>query len=333
MTAGACGWMVVMLCTATAAFGCARAAPTESRPARVQVGLQIRNLGGLDEFKERWDVAGTLIASWRDPALSYRPRNRGDRDREVAKSTWRPVLTFRNEIDQTKFKNPDIYTEPDGTVIYTQDFNSALSTELDLRKFPFDAQRLPIVVEPAGEDSQRVVLQFDRKLSAVPKARYADLSQWTTIGLTARPDTASLADRSTRGIAFTLAVRRNSRPYIWKFILPLILLVVVSWVTFWLSAEEFKTKDQLNAATATLLIVVAYNLVASNQLPKTNYVTYIDAFLIVSFTFVIIAIGFIVAMHLQKSQDRALKVRRIAAVTLPVSFLLAQVLLFVSFSV
>jgi Neurotransmitter-gated ion-channel ligand binding domain/Neurotransmitter-gated ion-channel transmembrane region len=334
--------LVVLLCAVGTAIGFAGSArsiasaavPTESNPALVRVGLQIHNLAGVDEVKERWEVAGTIITSWRDPSLTYRPHNPGDRDRDVAKSTWRPVLVFRNEVEQSRFSNPDIYVEPNGTVTYTQDFNAVLSTELDLRRFPFDSESLPIVVEPAGEDAERVVLQFDPKLSAVPKARYAELAQWKTIALTAHPDTESLANRSTRGIGFTLQIRRNSRPYVWKFIIPLILLVMISWVTFWLSHDEFTTKDQLSAAIATLLIIVAYNLVASNQLPKTNYITYIDALLFTSFVFVIIAIGFIVAIHLQRmSPPRALQLRRFAGIALPVSFLVTQVLLVMSFRI
>jgi len=320
-------WAVFVI--AGAVHGVARAVtPTESHPVRVRVGVQIRNLAGVDEVKERWEVAGTLLASWRDASLAYRPHNPGDRDRDVAKNVWRPTLVFRNEAQRSIFSNPDIFVEPNGTVVYTQDFNAVLSTDLDLRRFPFDSESLPIIAEPSGEDAERVVLEFDPKLSAAPKARYAELAQWKIIALSGHPDTESLANRSIRGIAFTFQVRRNSAPYVWKFIVPLILLVIISWVSFWLSHEEFTTKDQLSAAIATLLIVVAFNLVASGQLPKTNYITYIDALLFVSFLFVIIAIGFIVAIHLQRrSPPRALRIRRIAGIALPVSFVLTQIVL------
>lgn len=309
-------------------------APTESHPARVRVGLQIRNLADIDEVRERWSATGTIVASWREPSLAYRPRYAADRNRDVARSMWRPMLAFRNEIDQAKFKNADMYVEPDGTIVYTQDFSAILSTELDLRRFPFDSESLPVVVEPAGEDTERVLLQFDPKFTSAPKARYAELAQWKTLSLTGQPETEVLAERSAHGIAFTLKVQRNSRPYVWKFIVPLILLVIISWVSFWLSYEEFTTKDQLSAAIATLLIVVAFNLVASNQLPKTNYITYIDALLFVSFLFVIIAIGFIVAIHLQrKKPDRAVFLRRIAGIALPLSFIVTQLLLIASFHI
>jgi hypothetical protein len=333
---------MVMLCALFAALGSSgavrsaafAAVPSESHPALVRIGLQIHNLAGIDEVKERWEVTGTLIASWRDRSLAYRPRNPRDRDHDIARPAWHPVLVFRNEVNQTRFSNSDTYALPDGTVMQTQDFAAVLSTDLDLRRFPFDSETLPVIVESGGEDADRVILQFDPRLSAVPKARYAEIAQWKITGMSGHPDTETLPGRSIRGIAFALAIRRNSNPYVWKFIIPLILLVIVSWVAFWLSPEEFTTKDQLSTAIATLLIIVAFNLVASNQLPKTNYVTYIDAMLFVSFVFVIIAIGFIVAIHLhRRSQNRALWLRRLAGVALPLSFLVTQVLLVMAFSI
>ena len=104
-------------------------------------------------------------------------------------------------------------------------------------------------------------------------------------------------------------MRRNSKSYVLKFIVPLLLLVIISWITFWLSHEEFKTKDQLQSAVATLLIVVAFNITATNLLPRTEYITYIDALLFTCFIFVIISIASIVGTHLLQinySAQRAL---------------------------
>ena len=131
-------------------------------------------------------------------------------------------------------------------------------------------------------------------------------------------------------------MRRNSKSYILKFIVPLLLLVIISWVTFWLSHEELKTKDQLQSAVSTLLIVVAFNITATSLLPRTEYITYIDALLFTCFIFVIISIATIVGTHLLQinhSEQRALFVRRLAGVALPVAFVIAQAILFFTFHV
>lgn len=137
-------------------------------------------------------------------------------------------------------------------------------------------------------------------------------------------------------VEFGLKVRRSPKSYILKFIVPLLLLVMISWVTFWLSHEEFKTKDQLQSAIATLLIIVAFNITATNLLPRTEYITYIDALLFTSFVFVVISIATIVATHLLQinhSEQSALLVRRLAGYVLPVTFLIAQIVLFFAFHV
>ena len=108
---------------------------------------------------------------------------------------------------------------------------------------------------------------------------YVGLAHWETLALTERQGTVAGTASRANNVEFGLKVRRNSKSYVLKFIVPLLLLVIISWITFWLSHEEFKTKDQLQSAVATLLIVVAFNITATNLLPRTEYITYIDALL------------------------------------------------------
>jgi hypothetical protein len=327
---------------ALAAYACeigvpssaAAAAPTQSNPTVVHIGLAIRNLAAIDEVKENWQIAGLLIAKWSDPSLRFRSSGRGDRYRDLPATTWKPNLEFANEVTPTNFRFVDLYARPDGTVVYIQAFNATLSTDLDLRRFPFDSQFLPAVVQARGDDIDRTVLRSDSEDSSLPKEAYAGLSQWAPFSFGERLGTVAGTASNARDVEFRLKVRRNPRSYILKFMVPLVLLVIISWVTFWLSHEEFKTKDQLQSAVATLLIIVAYNITVNNFLPRTDYITYIDALLFTCFAFVIVAIATIVAIHLLQinhSESRALQLRRIAGLALPIAFVLTQVALFLGF--
>ena len=310
------------------------ASPTSSTVVRV--ALAIRNLVAIDEVKESWQVTGLLIAKWSDPSLRYRPSGRGQFHRNLPDSTWKPSLEFTNEDKPTDFRLVDFYVEPDGTVVYTQSFNATLSTDLDLRRFPFDSQRLPLVVQTRGEDLDRTILEADPQDCAVPKRGFVGLSQWNIGSLKTHVGTIEGSASRSTNVEFTLNVRRSPKPYILKFVVPLLLLVIISWVTFWLSHEEFKTKDQLTSAVSTLLIIVAFNITATSFLPRTDYITYIDALLFTCFVFVVISIATIVGIHLVEinhTQERALKARRIAGIVLPVAFLIAQAVLFFQFQI
>lgn len=294
--------------------------PARTKPIVVHVAIRVRNLAGVDEVKEQWQVTGTLISRWK-----------------ARSSNWRPSLALRNEISPVAFRDVEISAEPDGTVVFWQDFDATLSTDLDLRSFPFDSETLPIVVEPTGIDVDRTVLTFDRALSSVPHDRYAELAQWRWVSLTGRSYEDTAAERAVHGIMVDFRVRRNSASYLWKFIIPLFLLVVISWISFWLSPDVFTTKEQFGTAISTLLIIVAFNFVSSNLLPKTNYITYIDAFLFASFLFVVISIAFIVASHVLevrfKSMDRALLLRRAGGIVLPLAYFITQGVLIAAFRV
>jgi Neurotransmitter-gated ion-channel ligand binding domain/Neurotransmitter-gated ion-channel transmembrane region len=323
-------------CWASALASSLTNAPTEARPTVVRVGLVIRNLTAIDEVKENWQFTGVLIAKWNDPTFTYTPAKRGHVYRDLPSTIWKPSFEFANEATPTNLRFIDLYAQPDGTIVYTQGFNATLSTNLDLRRFPFDVQLLPLVVQARGDDLDRTILRPDRNDSPLPKQGYAGLSQWVPVSLTEH--VAAVAGSASRAsdVEFNLSVRRNPKSYILKSIVPLVLLVIISWVSFWLSHEEFKTRDQLQSAVSTLLIIVAFNIAATSQLPRTDYITYIDAFLFACFAFVVLAIATIVGTHLLQinhSEERALMVRRISGFALPVMFLVTQAILFVTFHI
>jgi hypothetical protein len=327
-------WAIGLAFWASPAFS-QPSAPTPERPATVTVALIIRNLIAVDEVKETWQVTGLLVAKWKDKSLRFRPGNPGTVYRDLPPYIWKPDFEFTNEVSPTNFRFVDFYAQPDGTIVYSQTFSATLSTSLDLQRFPFDHQVLPLVVQATGDDLDRTVLRPDREGSALPNRGYAGLAQWVPVALVDRLGTvAGSASRAT-DVEFGLKVRRNPRSYILKFIVPLLLLVIISWVTFWLSHEEFKTKDQLQSAISTLLIIVAFNITASSLLPKTEYITYIDALLFTCFIFVIVSIATIVGTHwlLKHSEERGLLVRRIAGFALPIAFVIAQAVLFVEFHI
>jgi hypothetical protein len=320
----------------TGAHAATMTEPTPAHPRTIRVALVIRNIIAVDEVKENWQVNGLLVTKWTDPSLRYRPRGREPLFRDLPNNLWKPDFELTNEETATTFRFVDLYAQPDGTVTSVQRFTATLSTSSDLRRFPFDTQVLPLEVQASGDDLDSTILKPDRQSSRLSNRAYVGLAQWVPLGLTENVGRVAGSPRHVSDIQFGLRVRRNPRSYILKFIIPLLLLVMISWVTFWLSAEEFKTRDQLQSAVATLLIVVAFNITVSNLLPRTEYITYIDALLFTCFIFVIIAIGAIVLTHIlqiKHSEKGALFVRRLTGIVLPVAFLITQAALLFGFRI
>src|ERR1700694_176370 len=302
----------------------------------VHVGIRIDNLADVDELHERWEMTGALVTSWLEPRLKYQSQGRDHDHRDISPSLVQlPHIGFANAIGTPSLERVDLFVRPDGEVFEVQNFRASLSTHLDLRRFPFDAEELPIFIVPMGRDVNPVRLVPDTAHSRFAGAPYSSHAQWQFLSLTIKPYVEHYVDDTAEGLQFALQVRRSSQSYFWKFILPLCLIVVVSWIGFLLSPTEFKSKDLLSTAVTTLLILVAFTLRIQAFVPRTSYLTYIDGFLLTCFLFVIAAIGSIAAINIFESkgrEGRALALRKITGVILPLSFILIQLAVFAYFS-
>lgn len=65
---------------------------------------------------------------------------------------------------------------------------------------------------------------------------------------------------------------------------PCILLVVLSWVSFWLNREA--TADRVSLGITTVLTMTFLGLEARTDLPKVSYPTALDFFVFLSFGFI-----------------------------------------------
>ncbi len=73
---------------------------------------------------------------------------------------------------------------------------------------------------------------------------------------------------------------RRAGYYLIKVILPLILIVAMSWVVFWIDPSE--GGSQIGVALTTMLTLIAYRFAVGSELPNIPYLTRMDYFLLAS---------------------------------------------------
>lgn len=117
-----------------------------------------------------------------------------------------------------------------------------------------------------------------------------------------------------RLIAFFL-FKRSIGFYIIQIYLPSILIVVISWVSFWLSRDA--TPARIGLGVTTVLTMTTLMTTTNAAMPKVSYVKSIDIFLGVSFLMVFAslveyaAVGYITKRHkliVNRKQSRALSI-------------------------
>lgn len=290
--------------------GAAATAPSSTGPVVVDVGLFISAITSIDPVGNTFQVEGYLHTVWCDPRLAFDPAAKGVREeifleekaREKLGEIWWPDLTFANEEGSRGTEDQQLILLADGTLQYQEKLDVVLEANFDLERFPFDEQVLEIEIESFAWDAEYLVLHKEDERIGFSDG--FDLPEWRI----ERVETALEAVKEVRDRApfsellIEVHVSRQSGYYIWKVLIPLFLLVAVSWAVFWMPIEV--VADRMSLSMTGLLTIVAYQFVISGGLPKVSYFTFMDSLLMVSFLLMILAIAENMTAHALHARGR-----------------------------
>ncbi len=129
--------------------------------------------------------------------------------------------------------------------------------------------------------------------------------------------------------AFEFTAPRNVQHYILKVILPLVLIVIMSWAVFWI--DPINASSQVSIAMTSMLTLIAYRFAIDSQLPLLPYMTRLDVFILTSTLLVFFSlIEVVVTIILDNGQKkkRAKRIDSFCRAVFPAVFLLASIVIF-----
>jgi hypothetical protein len=330
--------------------------PPGDRPVEVLIGFNLVNITDVGQKEETLDFDGAIYLEWRDPRLAYEPEDYGmpadwaDRDYSKVPARvyqgdyavkelfegWRPHLVIPNGIGDRSITKMAISVWPDGHVEYAETFFARVETPMDLRRFPFDTQHLEIFFHPFLYQRDDVVLVPDDRLARTWNQNLG-VADWSREGVTMQERATEIAyfDESRSAISefvVTVEIKRRPTHMIISILLPMVLLVSLTWCVFWMDKETLA--NRVNITFVGILSVVAYYFVILNNVPEVSYLTLVDAFIIS--TFIILAGGVVVAVVMENytgedGQERAARVDRICRWAFPLAYFLSSALLGIMF--
>lgn len=159
---------------------------------------------------------------------------------------------------------------------------------------------------------------------------YSSLAQWRLEAVL--PKITQFRDLDGADVSemrFEITVDRRSNFYVWKVIVPLTLMVMISWAAFWIEASSLD--NQLQVAVTTILTVIAFAFAISATMPRVPYLTYIDAFFLECYVFVFLAIVELMLVHITyrsiKRRNIGLKIRRYSRFCVPAAFVVCNIII------
>ena len=330
--------------------------PPGDRPVQVLMGFNLVNITDVGEKEETLDFEGAIYLEWKDPRLTYKPEKygmpadwvAGDYSKVPARvyqgdfavkelfEGWRPHVVIPNGIGNRSITNMAISIWPDGQVEYSETFFAKVETPMDLRRFPFDTQKLEIFFHPFLYQRDEVMLVPDDRLARTWNQN-PGIADWSREGVSMEERGIDIAyfDESHSEISefvVTVEIKRRPTHMIISIILPMVLLVSLTWCVYWMDNETLA--NRVNITFIGILSVVAYYFVILNNVPEVSYLTLVDAFVIS--TFLILAAGVVVTVVMEHYSDEdsrefAARVDRICRWAFPLGYFLSSALLGIIF--
>jgi hypothetical protein len=312
---------IVQAATDSLGGGLARPAP-EAGPTPVRIGFFILDLSRVDDVLQEFVIDFRLEVRWHDSrvvTVEEAPERAGEL--LSLEEVWHPSLTLVNQRRIWARLPEQVVIQSDGSLAYGQRYYGSFAAPLDLRDFPLDEQIVRIVSgsKRYGVDELEF-LPFERLMGSLGKST---LPNWevgegrfesTTIGIPS-------FGRQFSAAIYEIPLKRGAGYFVWKVVLPLCLIVAMSWAVFWIDPRELGS--QLGLSASAVLTLVAFQWSLGQFLPRVSYMTTLDHFLIVSMIFVFLALGEAITstrFALRGHSELAFKLDRVCRIAFPVSF-------------
>lgn len=182
-------------------------------------------------------------------------------------------------------KNTDEKTDSLLNIAYDSEGEWEIKNKFNLTSFPFDKQKIIINLTDADDFEKVYLASLDTNLRMIDyNKRNLKIPGWNVVDV--KFDTNNNFDLG--GVVFnqasiTVDIERQSFYYIFKIILPIVLILIICWSSVWLNPREVEAK--LTITIVCLLSLIAYNFVIDNELPKLEYLTIMDWIILASYLF------------------------------------------------
>ena len=306
----------------------------EAGPTQVSVGIWMVDITNIDSAQQNFTADIAVVLRWKDARLAHTGTGVAH---YALDQIWTPRVSIANETNSVVRKlSESAEVDPDGTVLYRQRYVGSFTQPLRLQSFPFDRQAFRIQFVAVRYQPNEVTFVPDQNWIRDGLREGAGMSpsitlpDWTVEKWDAKAEVYALTPGlQYSGYAFEFTASRNVQHYILKVILPLVLIVMMSWSVFW--TDPTNSNTQFSIAVTSMLTLIAYRYAVDSQLPRLPYMTRLDVFFLISTLLVFFSlIEVLVTTILDNNQQiaRAKRIDRYCRVIVPVIFVIASIAIF-----
>ena len=280
----------------------------QKEPFKLITELIVEDIDRVDGKRLEFDSLYTLYVYWKDPRVAdVLKKFDAYEDTNVpawlcdyeARTVWGesrklfdPVVEFYNRKSNPDFAQGradwvEIFSN--GTVQMRVRDTATFKAKFDFKKFPFDEQIFSFLIYPEFPASKMIFVaeplmeEYKKNLYVVEGEDGINIPEWKVTTVDYYIDRYKEGDYEYQGFIVEIGAERLTNYYIFKIIIPILLILSISWSVFWIDRAQIEAKA--NITIVALLSLIAYNLIMDDVIPKLDYLTFMDAFIFLSYTY------------------------------------------------
>ncbi|CAL8117419.1 unnamed protein product [Orchesella dallaii] len=260
----------------------------EGRPTTIRTNIHIRSMGPISELDMDYSMDCYFRQSWRDGRLKFQgPVDKLSLSIKMLERLWRPDTYFHNGknsyVHTITLPNKLLRISQEGDILYSMRLTIKAKCPMCLRNFPMDTQSCPLIIGSYAYTSKHIVYSWDNSNDSVSFVPGMALSQFDLISHPYRNLSIKRKEGEFSILQVNFNMERHAGYFLIQVYLPCGLIVVLSWVSFWINREA--TSDRVGLGITAVLTLSTISLDSRTDLPKVHYATALDWFLLMSFAY------------------------------------------------
>ncbi|XP_030621397.1 gamma-aminobutyric acid receptor subunit alpha-6a [Chanos chanos] len=288
----------------------------------VKTDIFVTSFGPVSDVEMEYTMDMFFRQMWVDERLKFEgPIEILRLNNRMVDKIWTPDTFFRNSKKSLAHNmttpNKLFRIMQNGTVLYTMRLTIRAECPMKLMDFPMDGHACPLKFGSYAYTNREIIYTWRKGLQLsvdVPKES-SSLLQYDLVGQTLSSETFKIntGHYSVQVVHFLL--QRKLGYYLIQTYIPLIMVVVLSQVPFWINKESVPARTV--AGVTTVLTMTTLSISARQSLPKVSYATAMDWFIAVCFAFVASALIEFAAVNYCATLEANRWKRRISRVSVP----------------
>ncbi|XP_049452262.1 gamma-aminobutyric acid receptor subunit gamma-1 isoform X1 [Epinephelus fuscoguttatus] len=263
------------------------------RPTVIETAVYVNSIGPVDPINMEYTIDIFFAQTWYDSRLKFNSSMKLLMlNSNMVGKIWIPDTFFRNsrKSDAHWITTPNrlLRLWSNGRVMYTLRLTINAECYLKLHNFPMDEHSCPLEFSSYGYPKNEIMYRWQRRAVEVADQRYWRLYQFAFVGLRNSSDVAHTQSGEYVIMTIFFDLSRRMGYFTIQTYIPCSMIVVLSWVSFWINKDAVPARTSLGITT--VLTMTTLSTISRKSLPKVSYVTAMDLFVSVCFIFTFAAL-------------------------------------------